>query len=294
MLQFNAHSFVTLVNDLADLESRAEQRDPTLGDEDSPQQFVESLIRVQVQAKMLRLMSAYKQAVHATRVIEARINESNAVPYVMLETEFSHLRRWVVNDLEDAVFYKVDPEDVATFYRKDPPEIYDPLAELDEIEKGTDGRVRRYVLKSSGELFGNDVASKFASVSNEIEEAAQCFALGRPTASVFHLMRTLEVGLRSLGKSLNDPSLDPRNNPSWEAILKKCDGELQKPNAQRSPEWLTDPAFYATATANLRAVKDAWRNPTMHVDIDYDSAKALDVWNSVRAFMRHLALKLSD
>ncbi len=38
--------------------------------------------------------------------------------------------------------------------------------------------------------------------------------------------------------------------------------------------YLTD----ATVTANLRAVKDAWRNPTMHVDIDYDEEKATDVW----------------
>ncbi len=294
MLQFNAHSFVTLVNDLADLESRARVEDPGLADHHRPKDFVEILLRIQVESKMLRLMSAYKQAVHALRVIEGKSAESGAVSYALLETLFGDLRRWVVNDLEETVFYKVDSELVSDFYRKEPPDAYDPLAELDAIDKRTDSIVRRYVLRSSAELFGIDVASKFASLSNEIEESAQCLVLDRSTASVFHLMRVMEVGLRSLGKSLNESSLDPKKNPSWEAILRKCDDQLQKPNAQRSTEWQTDPTFFATATANLRAVKDAWRNPTMHIERDYDPEEARDVWNSVRAFMRHLASKLSE
>jgi hypothetical protein len=242
MLQFNAHSFVTLVNDLSDLESRARSEDPSLADDDpAKKDFIEILIRIQVETKRLRLMSAYKQAVHAMRVIEAKVQGSNSFSYADLESLFGDLRRWVVNDLEETVFYKVDPNVVSDFYRKEPPDAYTPLAELDAIDKGTDGIVRRYVLKSSAELFGNDFAAKFASLSNEIEESAQCLVLDRWTASVFHLMRVIEVGLRSLGKSLNEPSLDPKKNPSWEAILRKCDDQLQKPNAHRSAEWQTDP-----------------------------------------------------
>jgi hypothetical protein len=44
----------------------------------------------------------------------------------------------------------------------------------------------------------------------------------------------------------------------------------------------------------LRAVKDAWRNPTMHVRIAYDEEESRDVWNTVRVFMRHLATKLEE
>ncbi|MGO8909596.1 MAG: hypothetical protein ACLQDM_09785 [Bradyrhizobium sp.] len=144
------------------------------------------------------------------------------------------------------------------------------------------------------DLFGPDVARQFSSASREITEAGRCLALNRNTASVFHLMRVMEIGLRALGRSLNEPQLDPKRNPSWEMILRRCDQEMQKPLAQRSPEWQQAESFYSTATANLRAVKDAWRNSTMHVEQTYDDETALEVWNTVRAFMRQIATRLAD
>ncbi len=143
-------------------------------------------------------------------------------------------------------------------------------------------------------IFGESVVSKFPSAEYDIEEAGKCYAVGRETAAVFHLMRVMEVGLRSLALTLKDERLDPKRNPSWESILKKCDEELAKPLKDRSVEWRADEAFYSTATANLRAVKDAWRNPTMHVERTYNEDTALEVWNAVQAFMRHLSIKLNS
>ena len=143
------------------------------------------------------------------------------------------------------------------------------------------------------DLFKLAEQNKFGSAHRNIEDAGKCLAFNRGTAAVFHLMRVMEYGLRALGESLNDPSLDPKRNPSWDAILKKCDDELRKPLRERSAEWREDEPFYSNATANLRAVKNAWRNPTLHVERDYDPDDALDVWNAVKAFMRHLAKKLS-
>jgi hypothetical protein len=60
----------------------------------------------------------------------------------------------------------------------------------------------------------------------------------------------------------------------------------------RSLESAADEPFFSTATVNLRAVKDAWRNPTMHVERVYDEELATELWGAVRAFMRHLATKL--
>ncbi len=141
--------------------------------------------------------------------------------------------------------------------------------------------------------FGPDIPNKFAQARDDIEEAGKCLAYGRGTACVFHLMRVMEVGLRALGASLNDPRLDPKRNPSWDSILKKCDEELLKPIKNRSAEWQQDDAFYSTAAAQLHAVKDAWRNPTMHVERKYTPEEAEEVWNAVRAFMRHLSKTLS-
>ena len=88
--------------------------------------------------------------------------------------------------------------------------------------------------------FGKEVGRAFPSADFDIWEATKCLALDRHTACVFHLMRVMELGLHALGKSLNDPTLDPKTNPSWFKILDRCSKELKKPLAQRSPEWQAD------------------------------------------------------
>lgn len=108
------------------------------------------------------------------------------------------------------------------------------------------------------------------------------------------MMRVMEVCLRALGKSLNDPTIDPKRNPTWDAILRKGDEETAKRVKDRCPEWQADERFYAEATAILRAVKNAWRNPTMHVEINYDEERAFEIWASVKSLIAHLATKLRE
>src|SRR6185437_10924893 len=55
----------------------------------------------------------------------------------------------------------------------------------------------REFFKSGDRLFGDEVSGKFTTEGAfEIDEAAKCYSLGRPTAAVFHLMRTMEIGIR--------------------------------------------------------------------------------------------------
>lgn len=138
------------------------------------------------------------------------------------------------------------------------------------------------------------VARSFRSASPDIIEAGKCLGLGRYTAAVFHVMRVAEVGLRALGASLNIASLEPKANPTWDRILKKCDTELRKDRKDRNPEWLAKEEFFASATANLHAVKNAWRNPTLHVEKHYDEEDARAIYSAVRTFMRHLSLQLAE
>ena len=151
----------------------------------------------------------------------------------------------------------------------------------------------RYYLQPQ-KVFSQVVLDKFPSIINDVESSCRCYATGNYTASVFHLMRIMECGLRILGRSLNDNSLDPKKNPTWESILRKCDDELRKKLNDRCQEWKLDDKFFSDATANLRAVKDAWRNPTMHIDQIYDSEQAVAVLNAVNGFMRHLSTKLAE
>ncbi len=143
-------------------------------------------------------------------------------------------------------------------------------------------------------LFGEEVTSRFPSATIDIEEAGKCLALSRSTACVFHLMRVMEAGLRIVADSLHDPGINPKTNPTWDRILHRFDAELQKPLAQRSQEWQADEPFFSGVAARLRGVKDAWRNPTMHVENIYTEEQSTDIWHHVGSFMRHLAAKLSE
>lgn len=142
--------------------------------------------------------------------------------------------------------------------------------------------------------FGRAVSDSFPSANRDIEESGNCFALDRRTACVFHLMRVMEVGLRVTADTLKDTRINPKTNPSWDSILKKFRQELEKPLSMREDEWKTDDVFFSGVAATLMAVKDAWRNPTVHVESDYDEEQALDILNAVAAFMRHLAKKLHE
>ena len=47
-------------------------------------------------------------------------------------------------------------------------------------------------------LLGPELTSKFSQCTTDIEEAGNCFAAGRWTATVFHLMRIMEYGVRQI------------------------------------------------------------------------------------------------
>jgi len=141
-------------------------------------------------------------------------------------------------------------------------------------------------------LFRVEVATAFPSAIVDIEEAGKCMAFERWTASVFHLMRVMEVGLRVLENTLKLPP--STTNRSWERVLKECDKQQAKPFSERTPEWQNNGKFLAEATAMLRSVKVAWRNPTMHIERTYTEEQVEDIWNVVKGFMQYLAMKIKE
>ena len=140
-------------------------------------------------------------------------------------------------------------------------------------------------------LFGKEVHEAFPSAVINVEEAGKCYAVGRYTACVFHLQGVMQSGLNALAETFG---IKPSENRTWDAVLKKIDPELRKGFLERRDLFKTDEQFCAESAALLRAVKIAWRNPTMHVENIYDQEKALDVFNAVKGFMRHLARHISE
>lgn len=140
---------------------------------------------------------------------------------------------------------------------------------------------------SDDPLFGFAVLEAFPSASFDIGEAGKCRALGRWTASVMHLMRVLEVGLCSLAIFAG---VNPHAN--WNVILDQIEASLKKIGKKsHSPE---DEQFAAEAATHFRSIKNAWRNHAMHARATYDEERTIEIYDSVRSFMRHLASRLNE
>ena len=137
------------------------------------------------------------------------------------------------------------------------------------------------------EIGGFSVA--FPSAAFEVEEAAKCIALGRFTASVFHSMRLLEIAIKALSKRLNidDPTKPAEKN--WAIILKKIKDRIDQlwPPASRMPA--SEGAAFEAMYSHLDAVRNPWRNATMHVETIYAPHEALHILRCSAYFVRLLS-----
>lgn len=159
--------------------------------------------------------------------------------------------------------------------------------------------------ETSIELFENErpfdhaarnikVNERFPQAIYDIQESANCRALSRPTACVFHLMRVLEVGLNALATELGIPW--PSRN-DWQDVINAIEGkikEIEKGSGQLPSDWREKRQFYADAATQFTHFKDGWRNYAMHFHAVYDEGKAEIIFASVREFMRVLATRLSS
>jgi hypothetical protein len=138
--------------------------------------------------------------------------------------------------------------------------------------------------------FGPEVRCRFSRSCAAIDSAMRSLAFGLPTASVYHLMGVLQEGINAIAKDLRVPVL---LTSTWEDIIGKLDGALQ---AKRAPmtrvEWKRVEPFYSEALSDLRSVKNAWRNPTMHFTRSYHEREAQKIFDRTEAFMVHLAKRL--
>jgi hypothetical protein len=145
---------------------------------------------------------------------------------------------------------------------------------------------------TGAQRFGEVAERAFPSAAYDIEEAAKCFSLARYTACVMHLMRALEVGIDALKERMGIDS----HSPTWDAALRKIsDAVSGKPEKDKDSDERARDEFIREAAHFFATVKIAVRNPAMHeVAKVYTDETAQEVYLSVRAFMRHLATKLSE
>jgi hypothetical protein len=136
--------------------------------------------------------------------------------------------------------------------------------------------------------FDPAAVTAFPSAIDDMLESGKCFALSRYTASVFHLNRIVETGLRALTDDIG-----VKLQHDWGAQLREIEKELEKrykTAGARTP----DEQFYSEAATQIGHIKNAWRNPTMHIERRYNEELARDIFNAVKALMRVLATRLKE
>ena len=171
--------------------------------------------------------------------------------------------------------------------------------ELDEIAKELAGRIKDEVSSIQlfsverekqvflgASMFGDDVSKAFSIAVTDIEEAQKCYALSRPTACVMHLMRILEIGLTSLAKEFSVPT----DIAQWNEMIEQIEKKIKAMNSlSHGTNWKAKERYYSDLALQFRFFKNAWRNHAMHVSQTFNDDSALEIFDSVKSFMQHLA-----
>ena len=152
------------------------------------------------------------------------------------------------------------------------------------------GRAKYYPSKDetyeTKPLLSAAALKKFPRSTEDMEEAGKCFALGRYTACVFHLMRVMERGVQRLGKKLKVTI--PVEEKDWGKISTHVNGALNRlPNSTVQEKRIH--ARYTKAAVYLDNVRESWRNPTMHPKETYTDEEAEDCLRFVKQYMEFLA-----
>jgi hypothetical protein len=151
------------------------------------------------------------------------------------------------------------------------------------------------------QLFGQEVWETFPLARNEIRCVGNCIATDCNTAAVFHLMRTIEWGLRDFCAHLEfeEVCIDwkkkkfiPVAFSDWDKILNQLPNAVEKKidAIKRGAKKQSAQEFYLQSLQDIKAVKDAWRNHVMHTRREYTAEDALAIFGHVK----NLMIRLSD
>jgi hypothetical protein len=131
------------------------------------------------------------------------------------------------------------------------------------------------------------VFERFPDCKNDIHVGVDLWALYHHTASVFHMMRVLEVGLKALASSV-DLKFTIEN---WQNIIDQIEAQirLKQKSLPKGADKNKTLQFLAEAAKEFAYFKDGWRNYVSHNKIVYDEHQARSVMEHVRQFMTTLA-----
>jgi len=157
-------------------------------------------------------------------------------------------------------------------------------------------------------LFSDKVLTAFPDAKKDIEDATDCIIMDFSTATVFHLMRVVECGLRALCDDLGfeevkthrksgQPRYIPIEYAQWEPILNGLPEKIEdRLKSMGGPSQAKQEAqeFYNSSWQEIDALRGAWRNHVMHARTDYGPKDVDQVLDHVQRLMSKLATRLTQ
>ncbi len=131
--------------------------------------------------------------------------------------------------------------------------------------------------------------TKFPDLVLEIEEAAKCAAFGRATASVFHSMRAMEIVVKAVRACLGITVPLEGQERNWGVML----GRVRDNMTGRANPW-AEREYFKALYARLDAVKDGFRNGTMHVENVYSDDLAKTILRDTVALIDQVAGRMDQ
>lgn len=146
--------------------------------------------------------------------------------------------------------------------------------------------------------FGLLIGVAFPSAYAEIVEANTCYALGRDTGAVFHLMRAVEHVLRAVAIAVGVTApVIPLEYQMWENLI----DQIEKHSSKAYEKWAKENkanarAFFNRIIADFYSFKDDIRNVMMHTRTGgtYDQPRAFSVMTRVRECFERVATKIDE
>lgn len=118
----------------------------------------------------------------------------------------------------------------------------------------------------------------------EFQRAGACFAFGEDTACVFHLMRIVDAGAKSVARKL---SVDISDG-NWRNITGKIEKQMTAKYQEKLADWKSEEPFYADILTDITAIGKL-RNRALHdYKATYSEREARELLVIVERFVRHL------
>jgi hypothetical protein len=150
----------------------------------------------------------------------------------------------------------------------------------------------RALFFEKNDLVSPAVSKAFPDVPGELREAANCLAIGFYTASVFHCVRAIEIGMRVVAVSLGVSFPFPIEQADWANIIDQMEAKIRAmKDRAKSAEKESDLKFYSETAMQFRYFKDAWRVRVSHARESYDEAQATSVMEHAVTFFELVAAR---